>query len=114
MKKWTNLRDAFQRSERNNKSTLKSGNARQPLKTYIYGKQMLFLKKTFEGRPTNDSFFSDDVEFNSSQFSQSPGNVCDETRPNPQNYDNCETSEEETLFKKPDQHSKKKKETQHC
>lgn len=49
------------------------------------------------------------LAINSSQLSQSPGNVCDETRPNPQNYDNCETSEEETLFKKPDQHSKKKK-----
>ncbi|KAG8283169.1 hypothetical protein J6590_023700 [Homalodisca vitripennis] len=30
MKKWSNIRDSFQRSERNFKKSMKSGNARQP------------------------------------------------------------------------------------
>lgn len=55
MKKWANVRDSFQRSERQYKTSLKSGSPRQPPKTYIYGEQLRFLKKTTEPRPTHDS-----------------------------------------------------------
>lgn len=56
MKKWTNVRDCFQRSERNHKAAMKSGSARQPTKTYIYNDQLQFLKKTTQARATDDSF----------------------------------------------------------
>lgn len=56
MKKWSNIRDSFQRSERNFKNSMKSGNARQPKKSYIYGEQLQFLKKTVLPNDTDDSF----------------------------------------------------------
>lgn len=56
MKKWSNIRDSFQRSERNFKKSMKSGSAKQPKKTYIYGEQLKFLKKTVTPHDTDDSF----------------------------------------------------------
>nr|XP_023028077.1 uncharacterized protein LOC111516130 [Leptinotarsa decemlineata] len=56
MKKWANIRDSFRRSERMYKTSLKSGNARQPPKTYIFAQQLQFLKKTTAGRSIDDSF----------------------------------------------------------
>lgn len=56
MKKWGNIRDSFQRSERNFKKSMKSGSATQPNKCYIYGDQLKFLKKTVQPHDTDDSF----------------------------------------------------------
>lgn len=105
MKKWANVRDSFQRSERKYKTSLQSsGSARQPPKTYIYGKQLQFLKKTTEGRPTDDSFSDDARAPQPPKHSENDG---DETNPN--EGLNKETAEEVLTFKKPNQIIKKKR-----
>lgn len=88
---------------------MKSGSARQPPKTYIYGEQLRFLKKTTESRPTNDSLSaecdkpsraSDDV---TSEFvpDDSNSSVVDKSTDSPNGLG--------ANFKKPAQVDKRKK-----
>ncbi|KAG8223753.1 hypothetical protein J437_LFUL003118 [Ladona fulva] len=55
MKKWANVRDSFNKCEKRYKASLTSGSGRQPTSRYVYGQQLQFLKKTTEGRPTEDT-----------------------------------------------------------
>lgn len=59
---------------------MKSGNARQPPKTYIYGKQLQFLKKLTEGRSTEDSF-SDTEPAQLPENSETDGNDTSKNTP---------------------------------
>ncbi|XP_049837828.1 uncharacterized protein LOC126282258 isoform X2 [Schistocerca gregaria] len=52
MKKWTNVRDSFHKSERKNTSSFKSRYGKQTTSTYIYGHELQFLKKASCGCPT--------------------------------------------------------------
>lgn len=52
MKKWPNIRDSFQKCEKQQKLLKKSGSGKSTSKTYIYGTQLQFLKKTFQKRST--------------------------------------------------------------
>lgn len=54
MKKWGNIRDSFQKSEKQQKALKRSGSGKVTLKNYIYGPQLQFLKKTFQERPTDE------------------------------------------------------------
>ncbi|XP_047098859.1 uncharacterized protein LOC124712850 [Schistocerca piceifrons] len=55
MRKWTNVRDSFHKSERKNTSSFKSRFGKQTTSTYIYGQELQFLKKASSGCPTEVS-----------------------------------------------------------
>lgn len=59
MKKRGNIRDSFQKSEKQQKALKKSGSRKVTPRTYIYGPQLQFLKKTFQERMTDDSLSYD-------------------------------------------------------
>ncbi|XP_014278399.1 uncharacterized protein [Halyomorpha halys] len=103
MKRWTNIRDSFQRSERKNRISLQtSGSGRQQPKTYIYSKQLQFLKRTSEGGATEDT--SDD-----DRGTQSPSN-CENDGDGSNLDEGLDTEEPEVMaFKKPRRMREKRK-----
>lgn len=58
---------------------MKSGSARQPLKSYIYGAQLAFLKKITERRPTDDSITHDTQEAQAPEDSEDYDETCTNT-----------------------------------
>ncbi|KAG8239203.1 hypothetical protein J437_LFUL018793 [Ladona fulva] len=62
IKKWTNVRDSFNKCKKRYKASLELGCGRQPTSRYVYGQQLQFLKKTTEGRPTEDTMSVDNKE----------------------------------------------------
>lgn len=55
MKKWVNVRDAFQKSFKKLEEAARSGAGAVTTKKYIYNEQLQFLKKVFTERETEDS-----------------------------------------------------------
>ena len=56
IKRWTNLRDAFAKSNKKIKESKTSGSGRKIPKKYVFNDQLQFLKKLYEERVTVDSF----------------------------------------------------------
>ncbi|KAJ8953869.1 hypothetical protein NQ314_007196 [Rhamnusium bicolor] len=59
IRRWTNLRDCFVKSNMKIKATKNSGSAAKKIKKYVYSDQLQFLKKLYEARQTEDSFQSE-------------------------------------------------------
>lgn len=83
---------------------MKSGSARQLPKTYIYGKQLQFLKKITEGRSTEDSF-SDTQAAQLPENSETDGNDTSQNTPITRET----LAEEVGTFRKPADLTRKRK-----
>ncbi|CAI6371352.1 unnamed protein product [Macrosiphum euphorbiae] len=55
VKRWVNIRDAFNKSTKKEKSLNKSGAGASVIKKYVYAEQLKFLSKVFCPRSTEDS-----------------------------------------------------------
>ncbi|KAJ8945299.1 hypothetical protein NQ318_002756 [Aromia moschata] len=55
VKRWVNIRDAFNKFLKKEKSLQKSGSGASKLKKYVYAEQLKFLTKIFTSRSTEDS-----------------------------------------------------------
>lgn len=55
MKRWVNIRDAFNKSTKKEKSLNKSGAGASVINKYVYAEQLKFLSKVFCPRSTEDS-----------------------------------------------------------
>ncbi|KDR16963.1 hypothetical protein L798_09252 [Zootermopsis nevadensis] len=55
MKRWVNVRDAFQKSIKKQKEATRSGAGKPTTKTYIYNAQLQFLRNVFLERKTEDT-----------------------------------------------------------
>ncbi|XP_054270360.1 uncharacterized protein LOC128991474 [Macrosteles quadrilineatus] len=101
-KKWANIRDAFQRSERNLKKSIKSGNTK-PNRSYIYGDQLNFLKKVLP-QYTDDSF-SDIGKYAQTEMSGDLENEDDEVSSSSNTEDNFASG---SALRKPEKQKSKK------
>ena len=61
LKRWKHLRDAFIRSQKKIKLAKSSGSHSSRGRTYIFSKEMQFLKKVYSERETEESFNAEDV-----------------------------------------------------
>ncbi|XP_049948240.1 uncharacterized protein LOC126456533 [Schistocerca serialis cubense] len=59
IRRWTNLRDSFVKSNIKIQAAKKSGSAAKKMKKYVYSDQLQFLKKLYDARETEDSFQSE-------------------------------------------------------
>nr|CAI5866633.1 unnamed protein product [Callosobruchus analis] len=100
MKKWANIRDSFQRSERRCKACSKSsGSARQPPKTYIY------LRPTIEARATDGNFSESAETVQTDECSEDTGDGDDVVM----NDVNESPLTETRIFRKPGQQNKRRR-----
>ncbi|XP_045478973.1 uncharacterized protein LOC123683977 [Harmonia axyridis] len=53
--KWNNIRDTWRKSMKNKKDEKKSGSAAKKSRRYIHEEQLMFLKKVYEPRSTQES-----------------------------------------------------------
>lgn len=56
VKRWTNLRDCFAKSKKDDKSAKKSGSGAKKRKKYVFSDQLQFLNKIYTEKETVDSF----------------------------------------------------------
>ncbi|CAG9560774.1 unnamed protein product [Danaus chrysippus] len=56
VKRWTNLRDCFEKSKKDDKSAKKSGSGAKKRKKYVFSDQLQFLNKIYTEKETVDSF----------------------------------------------------------
>lgn len=64
MKRWKHLRDAFAKSEKNDKESKKSGSKASKKRKYIFNDELLFLRKIYKERNTEESYNNEDGENN--------------------------------------------------
>ncbi|CAH1998878.1 unnamed protein product [Acanthoscelides obtectus] len=62
VKRWVNIRDAFNKFLKKEKSFKKSGSGTSTLSKYIYAEQLKFLTKIFTHRSTEDSLSANPVQ----------------------------------------------------
>ncbi|CAH1953516.1 unnamed protein product [Acanthoscelides obtectus] len=62
VKRWVNIRDAFNKFLKKEKSFKKSGSGASTLSKYIYAEQLKFLTKIFTHRSTEDSLSANPVQ----------------------------------------------------
>lgn len=92
MKKWVNVRDAFQKSCKKQKLNAKSGSGAPSTSTYIYDAQLQFLRKLCEERPTGDSLNIEHPQ----QSGETPLNTIEGTA-----EDTGDSTQNNERFKKP-------------